>query len=240
MERFSAKVYCRKCKNRNHHGIIMSHSEKSEYPYDDFDWKHEYFIVQCLGCDTVAFVSEYGDESMIDLDPHGENRHFTDVIVYPEEPKVEKKSRYEPHKPLDFRESPEAIQIMYSQIVSAFNMESYLLSAVGLRMLVEGICKDLGIQGGYVLDESGNKKLKEDSTDEVFSKRLEGKINGLVEKNVVVQSQANILHKIRGLGNSSAHELKQPTRRTLKLAIDILEKIIEQIYELDNYSFKFK
>lgn len=240
MERFSARVYCRKCKNRNHHGIIMSHKEKSEYPYDDFQWEQEYFIVQCLGCDTIAFVSEYGDESMIDLDPHGDNRHFTDVTVYPEEPRAEKKSKYEPLKPQDFNESPESIQIMYSQIVSAFNMESYLLSAVGLRMLVEGICKDLGIQDGYVLDENGIKKFKKDTTEEARRTNLEGKINGLVEKTVVVQSQANILHKIRELGNSSAHELKEPTRRTLKLAIDILEKIIEQIYELDNYSFKFK
>lgn len=239
MERFSAKVYCRKCKNRNHHGIITSYEEKSS-SYDDYQWEHKYFIVQCLGCDTVAFVSEYGDESMIDLDPHGDNRYFTDVIVYPEEPKAEKKSRFEPHKPLDFNESPEAIQVMYSQIVSAFNMESYLLSAVGLRMLVEGICKDLGIQGGYVLDDAGNKILKKDSTEEARRTNLEGKINGLVEKTLVVQSQANILHKIRELGNSSAHELKEPTRRTLKLAIDILEKIIEQIYELDNYKFKFK
>lgn len=240
MERFSAKVYCRRCKNRNHHGIIMSHKEKSEYPYDDIEWEHEYFIVQCLGCDTIAFVSEYGDESMIDLDPYGDNRHFTEVIVYPEEPKVEKKSRYEPHKPLDFKESPEAIQIMYSQIVSAFNMQSYLLAGVGLRMLVEGICKDLGIQGGYVLDEKGVKLLRKDSTEEARRTNLEGKINGLVEKTLVVQSQANILHKIRELGNSSAHELKEPARRTLVLAIDVLEKIIEQIYELDKYSLKFK
>lgn len=237
MERFSAKVYCRKCKNRNHHGIIMSYKEESD-SYDDYQWIHKYFIVQCLGCDTVAFVSEYGDESMIDLDPHGDNRHFTDVIVYPEEPKSDKKSRFEPHKPQDFDESPEAIQIMYSQIVSAFNMESYLLAAVGLRMLVEGICKDLGINSGYVLDDVGNKRISKKTSKEVRSTSLEGKINGLVEITVVVQKQADILHQIRELGNSSAHELKEPTRRTLKLAIEILEKIIEQIYELHKYKFK--
>lgn len=237
MEKLDTRVYCRTCKNRNHHGIIMFHEESNDVPWD-IRYEHTYYIVQCLGCDTVAFVSEYGDESMIDFDEFGEQRHLTDVTVYPEEPRAEKKSRYEPHKLQDFNESPKAIRVMYSQIVTAFNMESYLLAAVGLRMLLEGICKDLRIESGYVLEADGSKQMKKNSTDEVNSKSLEGKINGLVEKKLVVQTQANILHQIRELGNSSAHELHTPERKTIKQAIDILEKILEQIYELHKVLIK--
>lgn len=237
MEKLDSRVYCRTCKNRNHHGIIKSHEESSNVPWD-ISYQHFYYIVQCLGCDTVSFVSEYGDESMIDLDEFGDQRHFTDITVYPEEPRTEKNSKYEPHVKSDLIKTPEPIQMMYSQIVSAFNMQSYLLAAVGLRMLIEGICKDLSIQDGYLLDENGVKKTKKDSPDEVISKSLEGKINRLVEKGIVVQNQANILHQVREIGNASAHELQTPKRKTVILAIEILEKILEQIYELQNYEIK--
>lgn len=232
------KVYCRKCKGQTNHGIISTHEETSEYTGSDFDWKYFYHTVNCLGCDTIAFVIEYGNETMLEFDMESESSIFFDHTVYPEEPRTEKISNNKTHVKKDFNESPEAIQIMYSQIVSAFNMESYLLAAVGLRMLVEGICKDLGIKEGYIQDDNGDKKMLKNSTDEVKSKSLEGKINGLVEKNVVIQKQANILHQIRELGNSSAHELQIPEKRTVVLAIDILEKILEQIYELHKYEIK--
>lgn len=231
LKKTSSKVYCQKCKVRTNHGIILSHSEKSNDPWD-IQWHQEYFIAQCLGCDTIAFISEYGDESMIEIDRYGEQEYFTDTTVYPEEPVLEKKMKFEPYSKKLFEEAPVIIQTMYSQIITAFNMESYLLAAVGLRMIVEGICKNLGIEEGYVLDVNNTKKLKKNSNNEVRSKSLEGKINGLVEKTLVIQSQANILHQIRELGNASAHELQNPKRKTVKLAIEILEKILEQIYEL--------
>lgn len=236
--RVDEKVYCRKCKVKTNHGIITTYENESIFPYDEYYWKHSYYTVQCLGCDTIAFVSQYHDESMKELDGFGEMRYFSDVKVYPEEPRAEKYLKYEPHRLQDFNESPESIQMMYSQIVSAFNMESYLLAAVGLRMLVEGICIDLKIQNGYVLDENGNRKLRRNSTDEVRSSSLEGKINGLVAKNLVIQPQANILHRIREIGNASAHELQVPRRKTVKMALEIIERIIEQIYQLHNYVLK--
>lgn len=231
MNKLDTKVYCQTCKNRNNHSILKSHIESSSVPWD-IQYEYSFYIVQCMGCDTVAFVSEYGDESMIDYDEFGDRKHFKDVRVYPEEPKEERISKFELHKVQNFDESPEVIRVMYFQIVKAFNMESYLLAAVGLRMLLEGICKDLKITDGYSLDDSGVKKLKKNSNEEVRSSSLEGKINGLVDKKLVVQTQANILHQIRELGNTSAHELQTPERKTIKQAIDILERIIEQIYEL--------
>lgn len=233
MNKLDSKVYCQKCKNRNNHSILKSYTESLNVPWD-IQYEHSFYIVQCMGCDTVAFVSEYGDESMIDYDEFGDKRHFKDVIVYPEEPKAEKISKFEPHKIQSFNNSPEVIKIMYFQIVQSFNMESYLLSAVGLRMLLEGVCNNNGITDGYSLDENGDKKLKKNSTDEVRSTSLEGKINGLVEKKLVVQTQANILHQIRELGNTTVHELHNPERKTIKQGIEILERILEQIYELHN------
>lgn len=237
-KRIPEKVFCRVCKRKTNHGIILTHNKESQYPQDDFQWWFGYHIVECLGCDNVAFVKEYGDETMVDFDEIEGSKYLFDYKVYPEEPKNWKNAKYKFHTNKEFKDCPETIYSMYSQIVAAFNMEFYLLSAVGLRILVEGLCKDLGINDGYVLNEEGNK-IKQKGSEEISRRsNLEGKINGLIEEGVVVKSQADILHQIRLLGNSSAHELKDPTRKTVSLGITILESILEQIYEFKNYQLK--
>ncbi|HDR7687588.1 hypothetical protein CN993_00805 [Bacillus thuringiensis] len=235
IERFHSQVYCQNCKGTKYHGIIQRHIEVSKgYPYD-FDWVTKYFILHCLGCDTVAFVKEYSDETMEAEDEYGNYEYFTDITVYPEEPNTSKKMKVNPHKERRFENAPDLIKMMYSQVVSAFNISSYLLSAVGLRMIIEGICKDLNIKDGYTLDSSGDK-VRNKEGHEKRSTSLDGKINGLVEKGVIVKKQADIIHQIRKLGNSSAHDLEVPSKTTIMLALEIIENMIYNIYEIDKYT----
>ncbi|MCT4776387.1 MULTISPECIES: DUF4145 domain-containing protein [Exiguobacterium] len=234
------KVYCRTCKRKTNHGIIKSFTEQSVFPLDDFSWTYSHYITQCLGCDTVAFVSEYEDETMMERNHFGEIQPIIQREVYPEEPIHENTYLAKPHEAKPFTNAPPLLKKFYLQIVSTFNQEFYILATVGLRMLIEGVCRDLNIKNGYILDEQGIKTTKKESEELVRSKSLEGKINGLVEKTIILASQAEILHSVREMGNASAHELQEPSRKTVRLALEILEKIMEQIYEFGKYHQELK
>jgi hypothetical protein len=53
----------------------------------------------------------------------------------------------------------------------------------------------------------------------------------LAEKGFISSKQANALHEIRFLGNDAAHELDIPTVEVVSHAIDIVEHLMEQVYE---------
>lgn len=231
IEKFHEKLYCQVCKGKTNHGIGFKYTESS---YEDFQWEKDYYVTKCLGCDSIAFATEYGDESMVGRDEFGDYEVYTSVKVYPEEPKNEINQRFDPHILKEFNNTPDLIEMLYIQIVTAYNMKSYLLSAVGLRMMLDGICKDLNIKEGFVLNENGEKEVNNEG-EEIRNRKLIGKINGLIEQGVIVQKQAAILHQIRELGNTTVHELEVPKRRTVQFGLDIIENMIHNIYELDKF-----
>ncbi|KAA0958275.1 DUF4145 domain-containing protein [Planococcus sp. ANT_H30] len=230
------KIYCASCNKRTNHGYILKHVDSSEHPFD-IQWIESFFITQCLGCDTKGFLREYGDEQMFDYDEYGDMVRVTDYYVYPEEPKNEKGEKVPIRDVKTFTHVPELIEILYVQVVSSFNSSHYLLCAVGLRMIVEGVCKELNVSNGFLLNEDGTKKVNK-SGKEIESGSLEGKINGLKDKEIIVQNQAKILQQIRLLGNVSAHELKIPRKKTIGSGIDIIENILHNIFDLDKYDLK--
>ena len=75
-----------------------------------------------------------------------------------------------------------------------------LLSGIGLRALIESICKDQGIRGKY----------------------LEKRIDGLASNGVLTIRQASILHAHRFLGNAVAHEITSAHPSEIAVALEIV------------------
>jgi hypothetical protein len=92
---------------------------------------------------------------------------------------------------------------------------------------VEGICAQQGVVDGPV-----QVSAKGGGTQIVRKKNLEGRIAGLQEKGLLTQSSAQTLHEHRYLGNDAVHELARPSDDELRLAIDIIDLTLEQLYEL--------
>lgn len=113
-----------------------------------------------------------------------------------------------------FIKLPVKLKKIYRETLQAFNEELYLLTAVGLRALIEGICSDKQIKG----------------------KNLEEKINrmnSLLPQNIVTN-----LHSFRFIGNDAVHELEPPDASDLRLAIGVSEDLLNFLYELDYKSSK--
>ena len=119
----------------------------------------------------------------------------------------ERERRHRPSK--RFRQLSSKLAQIYREMVESFNKDLRILCAIGLRALLEGVCADKGVTG----------------------RDLKGKINGLnthLPSNIVAS-----LHGFRFMGNYATHELQAPSRAELELAIEVMEDLLNFLYELD-------
>jgi len=114
----------------------------------------------------------------------------------------------------DHHHLPGKISSIYREVVGAMNAQLPVLSAIGLRALIEAICRERNVHGG----------------------NLENLIDGLATSGVLSAAQASILHGHRFLGNIAAHEVLSPKPRELVAALDIAETVLRTIYVLPELS----
>ena len=210
------KVLCTRCGNSTNHVVVVS-VDCSETEDDGDDWfrtQDNFQILQCRGCDVYTFrhlnwFSEL-DDPMSGTDGSTE-------WLYP-------KRNARTISVADYFNVPVAIQRIYRESIEACNNEYFTLAAGGLRALVEGICADQSIPDGPVSDPNGGAPKRK--------KTLEGKINGLVEKGILTQKNAETLHEHRILGNEALHELEYPRYGEIKLAIEIIQHVLDELYEI--------
>src|ERR1700678_2897089 len=90
---------------------------------------------------------------------------------------------------------PRKLEKLYEEVVSAYNESHYLLCAVGLRSLLEGVCAEKQIAGA----------------------NLEKKIDGM--RSLLPENIVKNLHEFRFMGNKAVHELEAPGKQDLGIAL---------------------
>src|SRR3989338_509336 len=126
------KVFCRKCKQVTRHSVLNHTAVNEWWEEVDEGQSFDYFTLQCLGCETVCLLEEYIYSE--DIDP------FTGtpsprVTLYP--PPFIK--RFEIEKSYHL---PDIVKKVYIECVKALNSELLILGAIGIRTVIEAICKD--------------------------------------------------------------------------------------------------
>ncbi|MGE3275077.1 MAG: DUF4145 domain-containing protein [Vicinamibacterales bacterium] len=188
------RLYCNRCGGVTNHLARGSHSKHVDL--DESDWETTLVTLwTCAGCErgvmeTSTESSFWGDDESptFRYDPPLSTNH---------------------HKKKWFRKIPTRLRGIYNETVLAFNANLNVLTAAGLRALVEGICADKGVVG----------------------KTLEKKIDGL--ETLLPKSIVANLHGFRFMGNDAVHELKTPKRDDLKVALEVSEDLLNVLYELD-------
>ncbi len=214
------RVLCINCKRETKHRIAASLDKYgSEFDRQEgwgVEWSDRFQVIHCLGCETVTFrhLNWFSEAEHRELGYDG-----TTENLYPKRNSNTLAARA-------LLNVPTTLKRIYTEIIECFNNEALTLCAAGLRVLVEGICADQGVQDGLV------ERAKQDGTIETKKRNnLEGKINGLHEKGILTKLTSETLHQHRFLGNEAVHELARPSSEELKLAISILEGTLEQLYE---------
>ncbi|MCG8397517.1 hypothetical protein GXP75_15405 [Bacillus sp. HU-1818] len=236
-------VYCSRCKNETKHSIIKSHRRGSFQEIEpDFHWQEAFHIVECAGCQNISFVNQYGDEDTWEYDS-GEKIYRDVYRVYPEKPiedtqeyriEQEFKKRYW-LKVKQFSHVPSTLYNLYEQIIQSYNENLNILCASGLRILLEGICKDLNVKKGFIYNKNKQIIKKDGERDPKKRESLEGKFFGLYDDGYILFNHALILQKILYVGNGAIHEIVEPDKLVLKQIINIVESILENTYELEHH-----
>lgn len=206
---------CRVCKRITKHAIFSGVQLRGREPMgndDYYQWYNEYQIIQCLGCEEIAFRQTHeNSEDYYPVGP-GEYEHAVTVEVFP--------NPEEGRSPIDDDFLlPTNLERIYSETIKSINNGQSVLTGIGIRAIVETVCKDKKANG----------------------KDLYGKINDLVAQGVLTKDGADILHKLRTLGNKSAHEVKPHDKVQLGLALDVIDHLLQGVYILPHHAkTKFK
>lgn len=185
-------VMCSTCERETSHDVLYLVAD----PRWDVPLFRNHMLTQCGGCRSFAYLIE--DGTYEDRDPTGElNIDFT---AYPAAADF---------KPIpDAGDLPTKVRKVYVEVLSALNAGLAVLAGIGLRTLIEAICRERKITG----------------------KNLEQLIDGLANKGLLAPSQARILHALRFLGNVAAHETVSAKPGELRAALDIAEMLMRTIY----------
>lgn len=213
------KEVCAKCNRETRHLIISSYEKRCEEDCgggNSIEWYDSWQIIQCQGCEDLSFRKEHFFSEDVYQIAEDEWEDGTIVTLYPKRTKNMRAVK-------DFNNVPTKLRNIYIESLDAFNNSSFILTAVGLRALVEGLCSELTITDGPVKTGNGDIKRKAN---------LEGKIFGLAEKGHLTEAGAKFLHEHRIMGNEAVHALRKTSRDDLSMAIDILEHSLDQIFEL--------
>lgn len=130
-----------------------------------------------------------------------------------------------------FDHAPKRVIELYEEAVKAMNMEMSVSCAAVLRTMIEAICVDKGIVEGVVDKTFFNRFTR--------SSNLQGKIEGLREAGLITESHAVVLHQIRFLGNDAVHRAEAVETTLLEVAVEIVENLVYQVYELPHKAGKF-
>jgi hypothetical protein len=204
------EIPCNDCKRSTKHDVHASVDVEGEDWFGTFSvqyWSH-YQIVQCRGCETTSFRVSSGNTDDVEQTDRG-FEYNESVTLFP--------SRNDGRSPIkDMHLLPTSAQRIYDETIKAVNNDQPVLAGIGIRALVESICKDKQAAGG----------------------NLAGKIDSLVSLGVLTPDGAKILHKIRTLGNDAAHEVKPHKPAQLGLALDVCEHLLQGVYVLPHHANK--
>jgi len=197
------KIFCHQCGKYTNHNIIAEEKIGADLDYED-PWTEVHRFARCAGCDTYTYAIE--SWSPEDWNPHTGEMDST-WKTYPH-------GQGERQPIEQIHEFPAKVRAVYREVIGAMNAKLPVLAGVGLRTLIEAICRDQGIQG----------------------RTLDALIVGLATNGILSNAQADILHTHRFLGNAAAHEVIPAQPRELVAALEIAENVLRTIYVLPNLS----
>jgi Domain of unknown function (DUF4145) len=209
LNKTQGKVYrvpCLTCTGKTDHSVLASVDMNGEDGTGMciFYWDKTYQVIQCLGCKTVSFREDHSHSAEdYDYDEDDQQVYPNNEELYP--------SRIEGRRMIDEDYYlPSKIRQIYKETLLALINRAPILAGMGMRALLESVCKEKNADGRDLFHQ----------------------IDNLTQKGILTPTAAEILHKIRTLGNAAAHEVKPHSDKQLGIAMDIVEHLLKDVYIL--------
>ncbi|MBC8054898.1 MAG: DUF4145 domain-containing protein [Sphingobacteriaceae bacterium] len=163
-----------------------------------------YMILKCCGCDNLSYRTEVRDYEDMREDDNGEWQPHSNIETYPQ---------YIPrHREIQTFYLPRQLKIIYKEAIDCYAAGCLILAGAAFRALIEAICKAHDIKG----------------------RDLQAQIINMVKAKLITQKEGARMHAIRFLGNDSIHELKKPSKESLKIVLNIIDHLLNNLYIIDN------
>ncbi len=203
------RTHCNKCRKDVNHEILMNYYQNGTAVLgSDFDMRYG----------KVDYTADYFNDYQIIKCLGCDSISFRSYNYFSEIQNEIDDGTWEERYPesaerteKDFKYLPSTLIEIYEEVVMAYNKKGSILCAAGIRAILEGICKDKGIT-----DDNLDKKIQE-----------------MCKQGFIAKQHESILHKLRFLGNEVLHELQKPTQEEISAALDIIEHVIESLYEIE-------
>jgi len=195
------KYFCRTCKGLRNHNELFIKKTRGGDDDDFFQWIENYSVIECLGCETISFLKVYGNTDMVDHDYEGNPEYYFESTIFPNY--LDKGNEIEALYYL-----PENIRGIYVETIAAFKSNVSILTAGGLRAIIEALCNHLKIKGA----------------------NLSERIDLLHKKGHLTLSESKRLHSIRFLGNDALHEIEKPKKEHLYLLLEMINHLLANLF----------
>ncbi len=190
------QVPCVSCKQRTWHEVVHNLATGDDDPESGWHTTEQHQIIKCCGCDALSFRRTYEDATW------GPDEPATEVL-WP--PRVKKRQSL-----TGAHQLPKKVYQIYRETNASLEADQPLLAAVGVRALVEAVCRQKRATG----------------------KNLKLRIDNLVTRGLLTKAQARVLHKTRFLGNKAAHETAPADAKVLEASMLIAEHMLTAVYLL--------
>lgn len=201
-------IYCLDCKSEiKHEFLIKLETQKSN---DDDTYYGEYELLRCINCDSITYKTDLytSDDVVQDYNEYGELEweRFTYPNYYPTRDKELAQTTH------IINLLPDSIQETFNEVITALNHNLEILSGLGLRTLLEQICKHF---------------IKDDDLGRILQK--------FEEEGYISTKQRYLLDDIRYIGNDSAHRAIPNSLKKHKLNLSILVNLIQLLFAYYKY-----
>lgn len=203
------RIFCNTCKGETNHDIKSSHDQSYYEEYENhgqmflgYYEETEYSFLVCRGCDTATLEERWTNAAMRGYD--GDNIYS--FIYHP------KRKNLGDRTAKHFNHIDKKLNETYREIITSFQEGLGVVTAMGVRALLEAICVIEGIDGKKAWG-------------------LGEKIGKLKEVSSIPESIIDGLKGIKFIGDDAAHRLNIPEKNSLSLSIDLLESLMTHMYE---------
>jgi hypothetical protein len=198
------KSFCNRCNQFTNHEIIaFTKYRNSSNDGNDFWVDYSYSLLQCSGCEDVSLkeTSLFSEDAYVDdLENLSDSSHK--VIFYPP------RNQNRINKHISYYKLPPIIRGIYEETINAYNSDLFILTAIGIRAIIESFCIDKSISKGS----------------------LPQKIQILNDKGFISKGQKVHLGEIKFLGDEGAHKLRAYSEGELSSAIILVTAVLESNY----------
>ena len=193
------EISCGECVHATRHKVLTELQDR----LDDGNvtlWR-QFQVIQCQGCLTVSFCDASQFSEDVDVDEYGQQFIPTKRKLFPS--RVAGRSLMSEVHLL----SPEVHRV-YQEAHAALCAELPIMAGLGLRTLVEAVCRDKEMDG----------------------RNLQARINALQGAGFITPAGAEILNHLRQMGNAAAHQMKAHTQEEINAAFDVVEYLLQGVY----------